>query len=76
MHQIEICYAHECLLLIVTKFVAALAADGAIDEEPLSTAELSTVYGPLIERVNESLASQGKIIAQVQVGCGMSSQTC
>ena len=50
-----------------TKFVGALAADGAIDEDSLSGAELQTLYGPLTQQVNESLAKQEQVLSQTQV---------
>ena len=47
--------------------MAAMAADGIIDEESISAAELQTIYGSLTERVNESLSKQESMIGQVQV---------
>ena len=49
--------------------MSALAADGAIDEESISSSELQTIYSPLSQRVNESLAKQESIMTQVQVSC-------
>ncbi|XP_067933589.1 programmed cell death 6-interacting protein-like [Watersipora subatra] len=51
---------------MMSKFVAAMAADGIIDEESISAAELQTIYGSLTERVNESLSKQESMIGQVQ----------
>ena len=51
----------------MAKFVSALAADGAIDENTLSSTELQTIYGPFTQRINESLAKQEQVMGQVQV---------
>lgn len=53
---------------MMTKFLTALAQDGAINEEALSTAELDTRYGTYTQRVQQNLRSQEEILAQVQVG--------
>lgn len=52
---------------MTTKFLTALAQDGAINEEALSTAELDTRYSGYTQRVQQSLRSQEEILAQVQV---------
>lgn len=52
---------------MTTKFLTALAQDGAINEEALSTGELDTRYGTYTQRVQQSLRSQEEILAQVQV---------
>lgn len=51
----------------MSKFLSALHADGAIDEESMSNQELQSIYGPLSQQVNESLAKQEQVMAQVQV---------
>ncbi|XP_053469013.1 programmed cell death 6-interacting protein isoform X1 [Ictalurus furcatus] len=51
---------------MMTKFLTALAQDGAINEEALSTAELDTRYGTYTQRVQQNLRSQEEILAQVQ----------
>lgn len=52
---------------MTTKFLTALAQDGAINEEALSTGELDTRYGAYTQRVQQNLRSQEDILAQVQV---------
>ena len=47
--------------------MAALAADGAIDEEGLSGVELQNTFGPLSQQVNESLAKQAEVMSNIQV---------
>ncbi|KAF4073933.1 hypothetical protein AMELA_G00248970 [Ameiurus melas] len=51
---------------MMSKFLTALAQDGAINEEALSTAELDTRYGTYTQRVQQNLRSQEEILAQVQ----------
>ncbi|MCI4392065.1 hypothetical protein PGIGA_G00141810 [Pangasianodon gigas] len=51
---------------MTTKFLTALAQDGAINEEALSAAELDTRYGTYTQRVQQNLRSQEDILAQVQ----------
>lgn len=53
--------------LTAAKFVSALAADGAIDEDSLSNSELQNIYAPLTQQVNDSLATQERVLSQVQV---------
>lgn len=53
--------------ILVNQFVSALAADGAIDEDSISSAELQKIYGPLTQRVNENLSKQEQIMSQIQV---------
>lgn len=52
---------------MTTKFLTALAQDGAINEEALSTGELDNRYGAYTQRVQQNLRSQEDILAQVQV---------
>lgn len=51
----------------MAKFVSALAADGALDEDSLSGAELQTIYGPLTQQITDSLTKQEQVMGQVQV---------
>ncbi|KAK3532342.1 hypothetical protein QTP86_016029, partial [Hemibagrus guttatus] len=51
---------------MTTKFLTALAQDGAINEEALSTGELDTRYGAYTQRVQQNLRSQEDTLAQVQ----------
>lgn len=51
----------------MSKFVTALAADGAINEESITSAELQAIYGPLIEKVKLSLLQQEQMLGQIQV---------
>ncbi|XP_060798892.1 programmed cell death 6-interacting protein isoform X2 [Neoarius graeffei] len=51
---------------MTTKFLTALAQDGAINEEALSTGELDSRYGAYTQRVQQNLRSQEDILAQVQ----------
>lgn len=52
---------------MTTKFLTALAQDGAINEEALTTGELDTRYGAYTQRVQKNLRSQEDILAQIQV---------
>lgn len=54
-------------LIAASKFFAALAADGAIDEEALSVSELDRVYAPLRQQVSDSIHKQETILARIQV---------
>nr|KAG5695062.1 hypothetical protein BaRGS_032555 [Batillaria attramentaria] len=49
-----------------SKFFAALAADGAINEEALSVEELDRVYAPLRQQVSDSIHRQETILARIQ----------
>lgn len=49
------------------QFLAALAADGALDEPAISCAALGQALAPLQRRVAASLQRQEDIVAQVQV---------
>ncbi|KAM9493095.1 programmed cell death 6-interacting protein isoform 1-T1 [Clarias gariepinus] len=51
---------------MTTKFLTALAQDGAINEEALTTGELDTRYGAYTQRVQKNLRSQEDILAQIQ----------
>uniref|UniRef100_A0A4W4ETT0 Programmed cell death 6-interacting protein n=1 Tax=Electrophorus electricus TaxID=8005 RepID=A0A4W4ETT0_ELEEL len=51
---------------MTTKFLTALAQDGAINEEALSTTELDTRYGAHTQRVKQNLCAQDDLLAQVQ----------
>jgi len=51
---------------MMAKFVSALAADGALDEDSLSGAELQTIYGPLTQQITDSLTKQEQVMGQVQ----------
>ncbi|KAI5621539.1 programmed cell death 6-interacting protein isoform X1, partial [Silurus asotus] len=51
---------------MTTKFLTALAQDGAINEEALTSRELDTRYGTYTQRVQQNLRSQEDILAQVQ----------
>lgn len=48
-------------------FLKALADNQVINEEELSSEKLSELYGPLKERVNESITKQENCLAEVEV---------
>ncbi|KAL4229283.1 Rhophilin [Mactra antiquata] len=48
------------------KFMAALSADGLVNEEALSNQELDTVFGPLREQVVDSCQRQDMLLAKIQ----------
>ena len=48
--------------------MAALAQDGALNEELLSGQELDASYGPLRQQVRDSIDRQESVMANVQVG--------
>uniref|UniRef100_F7BW97 Programmed cell death 6-interacting protein n=1 Tax=Monodelphis domestica TaxID=13616 RepID=F7BW97_MONDO len=50
-----------------SKFLAALAQDGAIHEEALCVTELDRVYGGLTGKVQESLKKQEELLNRVQL---------
>lgn len=52
---------------MTTKFLTALAQDGAINEEALSVTELDRVYGSYTDRVQRNLTKQEEIIGNIQV---------
>ncbi|XP_030644645.1 programmed cell death 6-interacting protein isoform X2 [Chanos chanos] len=51
---------------MTTKFLQALAQDGAINEEALSVTELDNHYGNYTQRVQQSLRSQEDLLAKIQ----------
>ncbi|XP_076865047.1 programmed cell death 6-interacting protein isoform X2 [Brachyhypopomus gauderio] len=51
---------------MTTKFLTALAQDGAINEEAISTTELDARYGAQTQRVQQNLRAQEDLLAQVQ----------
>lgn len=55
------------LVFQVSKFLTALTQDGGFDEQSLSLEQLDRIYGPLKERVAQSLKKQDAVIIQVQV---------
>ncbi len=55
------------LYFVASKFLGALAADGALDEEGLSTGELDRKYTPLREQVTASMQRQESVLANIQV---------
>ena len=46
--------------------MAALAADGVVNEEMISSQELDTVYGPLRQQVVDSCQRQDMLLARIQ----------
>ncbi|XP_073520411.1 programmed cell death 6-interacting protein [Phyllobates terribilis] len=52
---------------MTTKFLTALAQDGAINEEALSVTELDRIYGGYTDRVQKNLNKQEELIGQIQV---------
>ncbi|KAA0710369.1 Programmed cell death 6-interacting protein ALG-2-interacting protein 1 [Triplophysa tibetana] len=52
---------------MTTKFLTALAQDGAINEEVLTSGELDTRYGSHIQRVQQNLRRQEDLLSQIQV---------
>lgn len=48
-------------------FLRALAQDGAINEEQLSSTQLEQLYGAYNQRVQASLRAQEELLGQVQV---------
>ncbi len=54
-------------LLSASKFMTALAQDGAIDEQALSVVELDRIYSPLREQVSDSINRQEALVANIQV---------
>ncbi|XP_029104309.1 programmed cell death 6-interacting protein isoform X4 [Scleropages formosus] len=49
-----------------SKFLTALAQDGAIDEEALSVTELDSIYGGYTQKVQQSLRTQEEVLGNVQ----------
>lgn len=52
---------------MTTKFLTALAQDGAINEEALMSSELDTRYGSYTQRVQQNLRRQEELLSQIQV---------
>uniref|UniRef100_A0A8C1Q0R0 Programmed cell death 6 interacting protein n=1 Tax=Cyprinus carpio TaxID=7962 RepID=A0A8C1Q0R0_CYPCA len=52
---------------MTTKFLTALAQDGAINEEALTASELETRYGSHTQRVQQNLRRQEELLSQIQV---------
>lgn len=50
-----------------SKFLNALAQDGAISEHAMSVESLGMIYGPLQRQVKESLQKQEALVADIQV---------
>lgn len=50
-----------------SKFLNALAQDGAISEHAMSVESLGVIYGPLQRQVKESLQKQEALVADIQV---------
>ena len=48
--------------------MAAMAAEGLINEEAISSQELDRVYGPLRQQVVDSCQRQDMLMARIQVG--------
>ncbi|KAG7457825.1 hypothetical protein MATL_G00231450 [Megalops atlanticus] len=51
---------------MTTKFLTALAQDGAINEEALSVTELDNIYGGYTQKVQQSLRTQEEVLSNVQ----------
>lgn len=56
-----------CFFSPASKFLSALAEDGAINEESLSQDQLNSVYMPLREQVSSSLSRQEALLGKIQV---------
>ncbi len=52
---------------MTAKFLTALAQDGAINEEALTTSELDARYGSHTQRVQQNLHRQEELLSQIQV---------
>ncbi|KAM9319406.1 LOW QUALITY PROTEIN: programmed cell death 6-interacting protein [Gastrophryne carolinensis] len=52
---------------MTSKFLTALAQDGAINEEALSVTELDHIYGGYTDRVQRNLTKQEELIGSIQV---------
>jgi len=55
------------VLLSGSKFMSALAQDGAVNEEQLSVEQLDRVYGQLRQQVADSVHRQEAALDQIQV---------
>nr|XP_056713432.1 programmed cell death 6-interacting protein isoform X1 [Euleptes europaea] len=51
---------------MTSKFLTALAQDGAVNEEAISVTELDRVYGSLTHKVQESLKKQEELLNSIQ----------
>ncbi|XP_060103578.1 programmed cell death 6-interacting protein isoform X2 [Heteronotia binoei] len=51
---------------MTSKFLTALAQDGAVNEEAISVTELDNLYGSLTHRVQESLKKQEELLNSIQ----------
>ncbi|XP_055660492.1 programmed cell death 6-interacting protein isoform X2 [Falco peregrinus] len=51
---------------MTSKFLTALAQDGAINEESISLAELDRIYGSYTQKVQESLKKQEELLKNIQ----------
>ncbi|KAK6490530.1 programmed cell death 6-interacting protein-like isoform X1 [Huso huso] len=51
---------------MTSKFLTALAQDGAINEEAISVTELDNIYGGYTQKVLQSLKSQEEILGKIQ----------
>uniref|UniRef100_A0A3B3SI78 Programmed cell death 6-interacting protein n=1 Tax=Paramormyrops kingsleyae TaxID=1676925 RepID=A0A3B3SI78_9TELE len=51
---------------MASKFLTALAQDGAIDEEALSVSELNNMYGSYRQTVQQNLRAQEELLSNVQ----------
>uniref|UniRef100_A0A8C0ERJ4 BRO1 domain-containing protein n=1 Tax=Bubo bubo TaxID=30461 RepID=A0A8C0ERJ4_BUBBB len=51
---------------MTSKFLTALAQDGAINEEAISEAELDRIYGSYKQKVQESLKKQEELLKNIQ----------
>ncbi|KFQ00339.1 Programmed cell death 6-interacting protein, partial [Haliaeetus albicilla] len=51
---------------MTSKFLTALAQDGAINEEAISVAELDRIYGSYTQKVQESLKKQEELLKNIQ----------
>lgn len=50
-----------------TRFLSALAKDGAVDEPNISVESLGKYYGPLQKQVRENIARQEKLVTDIRV---------
>ncbi|XP_043544794.1 programmed cell death 6-interacting protein isoform X4 [Chiloscyllium plagiosum] len=51
---------------MTSKFLTALAQDGAINEEAISVSELDQIYGSHTQRVQQNLKKQEELLANIQ----------
>lgn len=52
---------------MTSKFLTALAQDGALNEEAISVTELDNLYGGLTHKVQETLKKQEELLNTIQV---------